>query len=97
IKITLNTCLFLWQLLCLIGEGFGSFSRDICGSVINIRAKGDKIAIWTSNAENCETVTYIGLKYKESLGLPQKLVIGYQAHADTATKSNSITKNKFVV
>lgn len=36
-------------------------------------------------------------KYKESLGLPQKLVIGYQAHADTATKSNSITKNKFVV
>uniref|UniRef100_A0A673MZ58 Eukaryotic translation initiation factor 4E-1B-like n=1 Tax=Sinocyclocheilus rhinocerous TaxID=307959 RepID=A0A673MZ58_9TELE len=88
---------WLETLLCLIGEGFGSFSRDICGSVINIRAKGDKIAIWTSNAENCETVTYIGKKYKESLGLPQKLVIGYQAHADTATKSNSITKNKFVV
>ncbi|XP_048045688.1 eukaryotic translation initiation factor 4E-1B isoform X3 [Megalobrama amblycephala] len=88
---------WLETMLCLIGEGFGSFSRDICGSVINIRAKGDKIAIWTSNAENCETVTYIGQKYKESLGLPQKLVIGYQAHADTATKSNSITKNKFVV
>uniref|UniRef100_A0A672PYN8 Eukaryotic translation initiation factor 4E family member 1B n=1 Tax=Sinocyclocheilus grahami TaxID=75366 RepID=A0A672PYN8_SINGR len=51
---------WLETLLCLIGEGFGSFSRDICGSVINIRAKGDKIAIWTSNAENCETVTYIG-------------------------------------
>uniref|UniRef100_A0A672PT45 Eukaryotic translation initiation factor 4E family member 1B n=1 Tax=Sinocyclocheilus grahami TaxID=75366 RepID=A0A672PT45_SINGR len=46
---------WLETLLCLIGEGFGSFSRDICGSVINIRAKGDKIAIWTSNAENCET------------------------------------------
>ncbi|XP_016382739.1 eukaryotic translation initiation factor 4E-1B isoform X1 [Sinocyclocheilus rhinocerous] len=88
---------WLETLLCLIGEGFGSFSRDVCGSVINIRAKGDKIAIWTSNAENCETVTHIGKKYKESLGLPQKLVIGYQAHADTATKSNSITKNKFVV
>jgi len=56
----LNILLFLWQMLCLIGEGFGSFSRDICGSVINIRAKGDKIAIWTSNAENSETVTYIG-------------------------------------
>ncbi|XP_070991082.1 eukaryotic translation initiation factor 4E-1B isoform X2 [Oncorhynchus clarkii lewisi] len=84
-------------LLCLIGEGFGSFSRDVCGAVINVRAKGDKIAIWTTDTENGEAVTYIGRKYKEGLGLPPKLVIGYQAHADTATKSNSITKNKFVV
>ncbi|KAL0993976.1 hypothetical protein UPYG_G00116320 [Umbra pygmaea] len=84
-------------LLCLIGEAFGSYSRDVCGAVINVRAKGDKIAIWTMNTENGEAVTYIGRKYKEGLGLPQKLIIGYQAHADTATKSNSITKNKFVV
>ncbi|XP_053474472.1 eukaryotic translation initiation factor 4E-1B isoform X5 [Ictalurus furcatus] len=88
---------WLETLLCLIGEGFGPYSRDVCGAVINIRAKGDKIAVWTTNTENAEAVTYIGRKYKESLGLPVKLVIGYQAHADTATKSNSIAKNKFVV
>ncbi|XP_006733221.1 eukaryotic translation initiation factor 4E type 1B [Leptonychotes weddellii] len=35
--------------------------------------------------------------YKERLGLSTKIVIGYQAHADTATKSNSLAKNKFVV
>lgn len=35
--------------------------------------------------------------YKEHLGLSQKVTIGYQAHADTATKSGSLTKNKFVV
>lgn len=35
--------------------------------------------------------------YKERLGLSMKIVIGYQAHADTATKSNSLAKNKFVV
>lgn len=35
--------------------------------------------------------------YKEHLGLSQKVAIGYQAHADTATKSGSLTKNKFVV
>ncbi|TSL28237.1 Eukaryotic translation initiation factor 4E-1B [Bagarius yarrelli] len=87
----------VFKLLCLIGEGFGPYSRDVCGAVINVRAKGDKIAVWTTNAENAEAVTYIGRKYKESLGLPSKLVIGYQAHADTASKSNSITKNKFVV
>ncbi|MBN3307939.1 IF4EB factor, partial [Amia calva] len=84
-------------LLCIIGEGFDVYSRDVCGAVINVRAKGDKIAIWTTNAENREAVTYIGRKYKEGLGLPMKIIIGYQAHADTATKSNSITKNKFVV
>lgn len=35
--------------------------------------------------------------YKEHLGLPQKVAIGYQAHADTATKSGSLAKTKFVV
>lgn len=35
--------------------------------------------------------------YKEHLGLSQKVAIGYQAHADTATKSGSLAKTKFVV
>lgn len=35
--------------------------------------------------------------YKEHLGLSQKVAIGYQAHADTATKSGSLSKTKFVV
>ncbi|XP_018591842.1 eukaryotic translation initiation factor 4E-1B isoform X1 [Scleropages formosus] len=88
---------WLETLLCIIGEVFGAFSRDVCGAVVNIRAKGDKIAMWTTNTENKEAVTFIGRKYKEGVGLPTKLVIGYQAHADTATKSNSIIKNKFIV
>lgn len=35
--------------------------------------------------------------YKERLGVPMNMTIGYQSHADTATKSGSTTKNKFVV
>lgn len=35
--------------------------------------------------------------YKERLGLSTKTIIGYQAHTATATKSNSLAKNKFVV
>ncbi len=35
--------------------------------------------------------------YKERLGIPMNMTIGYQSHADTATKSGSTTKNKFVV
>uniref|UniRef100_A0A7M4F4D8 Eukaryotic translation initiation factor 4E family member 1B n=1 Tax=Crocodylus porosus TaxID=8502 RepID=A0A7M4F4D8_CROPO len=88
---------WLETLLCLIGESFGEYSAEVCGAVINIRAKGDKIAVWTCEAEDREGVTHIGRVYKERLGLSSKVVIGYQAHADTATKSGSLTKNKFVV
>lgn len=48
------------QLLCLIGEMFDEYSDEVCGAVINIRTKGDKIAIWTREAENQEGVTHIG-------------------------------------
>ncbi|KGL73031.1 Eukaryotic translation initiation factor 4E, partial [Tinamus guttatus] len=88
---------WLETLLCLIGEMFDEYSDEVCGAVINIRAKGDKIAIWTREAENREGVTHIGRVYKEHLGLSPKVAIGYQAHADTATKSGSLNKNKFVV
>ncbi|XP_023387652.1 eukaryotic translation initiation factor 4E type 1B isoform X4 [Pteropus vampyrus] len=87
----------LFKLLCLIGESFEEYSREVCGAVINIRTKGDKIAVWTREAENQTGVLHIGRVYKEHLGLSTKTIIGYQAHADTATKSNTLAKNKFVV
>ncbi|XP_016013908.2 eukaryotic translation initiation factor 4E type 1B isoform X2 [Rousettus aegyptiacus] len=87
----------LFKLLCLIGESFEEYSREVCGAVINIRTKGDKIAVWTREAENQTGVLHIGRVYKERLGLSTKTIIGYQAHADTATKSNTLAKNKFVV
>ncbi|XP_008845577.1 eukaryotic translation initiation factor 4E type 1B [Nannospalax galili] len=89
--------LWLETLLCLIGESFEEYNREVCGAVVNIRTKGDKIAVWTSEAENQAGVLHIGHVYKERLGLSSKTIIGYQAHADTAAKSNSLAKNKFVV
>ncbi|XP_021094784.1 eukaryotic translation initiation factor 4E type 1B isoform X2 [Heterocephalus glaber] len=76
---------------------FEEHSKEVCGAVINIRTKGDKIAVWTREAEDQASVLHIGRVYKERLGLSVKTVIGYQAHIDTATKSNSLAKNKFVV
>uniref|UniRef100_A0A3P8RRU5 Eukaryotic translation initiation factor 4ea n=1 Tax=Amphiprion percula TaxID=161767 RepID=A0A3P8RRU5_AMPPE len=87
---------WLETLLCLVGEAFDDYSDDVCGAVINVRAKGDKIAIWTTEYENKDAITHIGRVYKERLGVPPKVIIGYQSHADTATKSGSTTKNKFV-
>eukprot|EP00064_Thunnus_orientalis_P000242 superscaffoldBa00000012_g242 len=85
---------WLETLLCLVGEAFDDYSDDVCGAVINVRAKGDKIAIWTTDYENKDAITHIGRVYKERLGVPPKVIIGYQSHADTATKSGSTTKNK---
>ena len=41
------------QLLAVIGEQFdGDASNEICGVVINIRNKQDRLSIWTKTASN---------------------------------------------
>ena len=44
--------------MCLIGESFDDYSDDVCRVIVNIRAKGDKIAIWTLDCEKREGVTH---------------------------------------
>ena len=50
----------LMQMLCLIGEAFDDETEEICGAVINVRMKGDKIALWTRDAENVDSNMKIG-------------------------------------
>ncbi|XP_070544523.1 eukaryotic translation initiation factor 4E-1A-like [Ptychodera flava] len=86
---------WLETLLCLVGEAFDDDSDHVCGAVINIRNKGDKIAIWTGDASEAEATTRIGRKFKERLNLPPKLVIGFQAHSDTINKTGSTARNLY--
>ena len=51
---------------------FGDYSDDICGVVVSVRAKGDKIAIWTTECENREAVTYTRRVHKERLHFLQR-------------------------
>ncbi|XP_017773812.1 PREDICTED: eukaryotic translation initiation factor 4E-1A isoform X2 [Nicrophorus vespilloides] len=81
-------------ILCLIGEAFEN-SDDVCGAVVNIRGKGDKIGIWTADATNSEGVKEIGRKLKDRLHIKQKDTIGYQVHKDTMDKS--VAKNFYTV
>ena len=48
------------QLLCLIGEAFEDLGDDICGAVINLRSKGDKLGLWTADAAQAENNIRIG-------------------------------------
>lgn len=59
-KLGRSPLLFPAQLLCLLGESFEEYSGEVCGAVVNIRTKGDKIALWTSEAENKAGVMHIG-------------------------------------
>lgn len=83
-------------ILCLIGEAFDN-SDEVCGATVNIRGKGDKIGLWTSDATNSKAVLEIGKKLKDRLQISTKLGIGYQIHQDTMDKSGSVTKNTYTV
>uniref|UniRef100_A0A1B6DE09 eIF-4F 25 kDa subunit n=1 Tax=Clastoptera arizonana TaxID=38151 RepID=A0A1B6DE09_9HEMI len=86
-------------LLCMIGEAFDDHSEDVCGAVVNIRSKADKIALWTSDSSSSksEGVIYIGKKIKERLKIAPKATIGYQIHKDTMEKAGSVAKNTYTV
>lgn len=85
--------LWLETLMLLVGESFGEYSDSVCGAVVQIRAKGDKLAIWTKNAADESANVGIGRKFKERLNLPPKMNMGYEAHEDTMSKTGSITKS----
>lgn len=85
---------WLDTILCLIGEAFDT-ADEICGAVVNVRPKVDKIAIWTANYQNREAVLSIGRIYKERLGL--KAPITYHLHRDTMSKASSSVKAAYTL
>ena len=49
-----------FQLLCMIGEAFDEYSDDICGAVVQIRSKGDKLGVWTADVKHQDAIMKIG-------------------------------------
>lgn len=54
-------------MLCLVGEGFGEHSRDKCEAVVQVRTRGDKIAVWTTDSNREVANLVIGSMLKEKL------------------------------
>ncbi|UYV76392.1 ife-3 [Cordylochernes scorpioides] len=79
-------------LLCLVGEAFDHYGDIICGAVVQVRPKGDKIGIWTSDANNSEANMRIGKILRERINLHPRTILNYEAHSDTQTKTGSIAK-----
>jgi len=89
--------LWLETLLCLIGEAFDEDGDDICGAVVDIRGKMDKIAVWTGDSKNKDRILNIGKKVKERLQLNNQVQMTYESHSDTQVKTSSAAKHIFTL
>ncbi|GFY88675.1 eukaryotic translation initiation factor 4E [Actinidia rufa] len=87
-----DTC-WLYTLLAMIGEQF-DHGDEICGAVVNVRARQEKISIWTKNAANETAQVSIGRQWKEFLDYNEN--IGFIFH-DDAKKLDRNVKNRYTV
>ncbi|XP_042376046.1 eukaryotic translation initiation factor 4E-1-like [Zingiber officinale] len=85
--------LWLNTLLAMIGEQF-DHGDEICGAVVNLRAKQEKISIWTKDGLNEAAQTSIGRQWKEHLDYNEP--IGFILH-DDAKKQDRFAKSRYTV
>ncbi|KAH8339587.1 hypothetical protein KR074_012291 [Drosophila pseudoananassae] len=87
---------WLDTMLCLIGESC-EYSDELCGAVVNIRAKSNKISIWTADGGNEAAALEIGRKLREGLRMESAYVLQYQLHKDTMVKQGSTVKSIYTM
>lgn len=88
--------LWLELMMAIVGEQFESHGEYICGAAVNLRQKGDKVALWTSDASLDDVNRRIGMIFKNKLGLHDDN-IRYEVHKDASARTGSMVKPKFVI
>ncbi|EDW43784.1 uncharacterized protein LOC6615946 [Drosophila sechellia] len=78
-------------MLCLIGEAC-EHSDNLCGVVVNIRGRANKISIWIADGENESLVLEIGRILRKGLRIENGYVLEYQLHKDSKDKLGSTVK-----
>jgi len=86
---------WLELLMAVIGEQFDDHGDQICGLVINVRQKGDKVSLWTRDSSKEEVNRRIGQVAKQKLSIAEQ--ISYEQHKDTSHKSSSMVKARLKV
>jgi len=85
---------WLHAVLACIGEQFDD-GDEICGVVVNVRPKQNRIAMWTKTASNEAAQVAIGKQLKEIFGIPDHMRIGYLVHADAMRERKA--KDRYTV
>lgn len=84
-------------LFFLIGEHADQHAFQVNGAVVNVRGKGDKLAVWLADASQPDSVLRIGKMLKERLGIDPGEKICFNIHNEEKAKSSSQKKQKFYV
>jgi len=84
-------------LFFLIGEHADHFAYMVNGAVVNIRAKGDKLAVWLSDAGQPDGILRIGKMIKERLNIHPEQTIGFNIHNEEKAAARNAQKKKFTV
>eukprot|EP00899_Mesostigma_viride_P022592 jgi/Mesvir1/3517/Mv11993-RA.1 len=82
-------------LLAMIGEQFTD-GDEICGAVVSVRAKQDRLALWTKSASNETSQCNVGRQLKQFLDIPDNSRIGYLVHED-AMKMEKKARERYTV
>ncbi|TKR87982.1 hypothetical protein L596_012296 [Steinernema carpocapsae] len=88
---------WLELLMAVVGEQFEEHGQEICGAVVNIRRKGDKITLWTRDALKDDVNLRIGQIFKQKLEIPDAEVMRYEVHKDSSSKRSSTVKPRIVL
>uniref|UniRef100_A0A915EIS0 eIF-4F 25 kDa subunit n=1 Tax=Ditylenchus dipsaci TaxID=166011 RepID=A0A915EIS0_9BILA len=88
---------WLELMMAIVGEQFEEYGDQICGAVVNVRQKGDKVALWTRDSSQDAVNLRIGQIIKEKLELPDSEPIKYEVHKDSSARTGSVVKPKFVI
>jgi translation initiation factor 4E len=85
-------------LFFLIGEHADQYAFQVNGAAVNVRLKGDKLAIWLADSTQPDSILRIGKMLKERLGIDPGEKIGFTIHDDERTKAaSSIKRQKYYV
>jgi len=88
---------WLELLMAIIGEQFEEHGEQICGAVVNVRQKGDKVSLWTRDALKDDINLRIGQIVKSKLDVPDSEPIRYEVHKDSSVKTGSMVKPRIVI
>ena len=69
---------WLYTVLAIIGETLDQDGNEICGAVVSIRAKQDRIALWLRSNDKTRC-SYIGARWKKCLEM-RSTILKFQEH-----------------
>ncbi|KAJ3886188.1 eukaryotic translation initiation factor 4E-1A [Lentinula edodes] len=77
-----------WLCMALVGEELEEGGDEICGAVVSLRAKVDRIQVWTRRKDDVEKLNAIGKKLVKLLDVGEQDGIGLEFQSNTEDRGD---------